>query len=79
MSRPRNWYSLWRLGTVGASLASYMMVHFWVCIFKMAVSVQFWYTPTEISLATLDGQIADPEIAVKFEMRDTFKVHGTQT
>ena len=28
------------------------------------------YTP-KISLATLDGQIVDPKIAVKSEMRDT--------
>ena len=36
------------------------------------------YTPQK-SLATLDGEIVDPEIAVKFEMRDVPKVHGAQT
>ena len=31
------------------------------------------------SLATLDVEIADPEITVKLEMRDVLKVHGEQT
>ena len=31
------------------------------------------------SLATLDGEIADPEITVKLEMRDVLKVHDKQT
>ena len=30
------------------------------------------------SLATLDGEIVDPEITVKLEMRDVLKVHDTQ-
>ena len=32
-----------------------------------------------MSLARLNGQIMDPEIAVKFEMRDARKVRGAQT
>ena len=31
------------------------------------------------SLATLDGEIADPDFTVKFEMRDVLKVHDEQT
>ena len=31
------------------------------------------------SLATLDGEIVDPEIKAKFEMRDVLKVHDAQT
>ena len=37
------------------------------------------YTPHTKSLATLDGEIVDQEIAVKLEMWDVFKVHGVQT
>ena len=29
-------------------------------------------------LATLDGEIVDPEITVKLEMRDVLKVHDAQ-
>ena len=39
----------------------------------------FTYTPTKISLATLDGEIMDPEITVKLEMRDVLKVHHAET
>ena len=35
--------------------------------------------PPQISLATLAGQIVDPVIAMKFEMRDILEVHDTQT
>ena len=31
------------------------------------------------SLATLQGEIVDPEITVKFGTRDALKVHGAQT
>ena len=31
------------------------------------------------SLATLDGEIVDPEITVKLEMQDLLKVHNAQT
>ena len=31
------------------------------------------------SLATLDGEIADPEITVKLEMRDVLKLHDEHT
>ena len=31
------------------------------------------------SLATLDGEIVDPEIAVEIEIWDVLKVHGAQT
>ena len=31
------------------------------------------------SLATLDGEIVDPEITVKLEMLDALKVHDAQT
>ena len=31
------------------------------------------------SLATLDRKIVEPEIAVKFEMRDASKVHAVRT
>ena len=31
------------------------------------------------SLATLDGEIKDPEITMKIEMRDVLKVHHVQT
>ena len=37
------------------------------------------YTPTKKSLATLDGEIVEPEITVKPEMRDVLKVHDAQT
>ena len=37
------------------------------------------YTFTKKSLPTLDGEIADPEITVKLEMRDVLKVHDEQT
>ena len=37
------------------------------------------YTLTKKSLATLDGEIADPEIAVKLEMRDVLNVHDEET
>ena len=30
-------------------------------------------------LATLDGEIVDPEITAKLEMRDVLKVHDAQT
>ena len=30
------------------------------------------------SLATLDGEIVDPEITVKLEMRDVLKIHNAQ-
>ena len=36
------------------------------------------YTLPQNSLATLDGEIVHPEIAVKFEMWDVLKVHGAQ-
>ena len=36
-------------------------------------------TLTKKTLATLDGEIADPEITVKLEMRDVIKVHDEQT
>ena len=34
------------------------------------------YTLPKIILATLDGQIVDPEIAVEPEMCDALKVHA---
>ena len=37
------------------------------------------YTPTKKSLATLDGEIIDPEITVKLEMRDVLELHDAQT
>ena len=37
------------------------------------------YTLPPKSLATLDGEIVDPAIAVKLQMRDVLKVHGAQT
>ena len=36
-------------------------------------------TLTKKSLATLDAENVDPEIAVKLEMLDVFKVHDAQT
>ena len=33
----------------------------------------------KIRLTTFAGQIVDPEIAVKSEMRDTLKIHNAQT
>ena len=36
-------------------------------------------TLTKKSLATLDGEIVDPEITVKLEMRNVLKVHDAQT
>ena len=40
----------------------------------------FWHVNTvPKSLATLDGQIVDSEIALESEMRDAPKVHGAQT
>ena len=42
--------------------------------------VSLIYTCThKKSLATLDGEIVDPEITVKLEMRDVLKVHDAQT
>ena len=38
-----------------------------------------WHTLPKISLATLDAEIVDPEIAVKSEMLDALKVHDVQT
>ena len=37
------------------------------------------HTLTKKRLATLDGEIGDPEIIVKLEMRDVLKVHDAQT
>ena len=37
-----------------------------------------WYTHQK-SLATLDGEIVDPKITIKIEMRNILKVHGVQT
>ena len=37
------------------------------------------HTLTKKSLATLDREIADPEITVKIEMRDVLKVHDEET
>ena len=39
---------------------------------------KYIYTLPKISLATLDGQNANPKIAVESEMRSTLKVHGEQ-
>ena len=36
-------------------------------------------TLTPKSLARRDGEIVDPEIAVKLEMQDVLNVHGPQT
>ena len=36
-------------------------------------------TFTKKSLATLDGEIVDTEIAVKLELRDVLKLHDVQT
>ena len=36
-------------------------------------------TLTEKSLATLDGEIVDPEITIKIKMRDVLKVYDVQT
>ena len=35
--------------------------------------------PHQKSLATLDGEMVDPEITIKLEMRDVLKVHDEQT
>ena len=37
------------------------------------------HTLTKKSLATLDGEIVDPEISIRLEMRDVLKVHHAQT
>ena len=39
----------------------------------------FWKYTRQNSYATLDGEIVDPEITVKLEMRDVLKVHDAQT
>ena len=39
----------------------------------------FLSTLPQKSLATLDGKIVDPEIAVELKMRDVLKVHDAQT
>ena len=50
-------------------------------------SLKLWYIlglfrliiyPPSKSLSTLDGEVVDPEITVKFEMWYVFKVHGVQ-
>ena len=50
----------------------------------MPFTVLEWYylwlnVDSPKSLATLDGEIADPEITVKLEMRDVLKLHDEQT
>ena len=37
------------------------------------------YTLTKKSLATLDGEIVNPEITIKIKMRDVLKVNDVQT
>ena len=41
--------------------------------------IKLQYTPTKKSLATLDGEIVDPEITMKIEMLDVLQVHDVQT
>ena len=48
------------------------------CLKKSGISIVA-YTLTKKSLATLDGDIVDPEITAKLEMQDVLKVHDTQT
>ena len=36
-------------------------------------------TLTKKGLATLDGEIVDPEMTVKFEMRDALKIYDAET
>ena len=44
-----------------------------------ARSICLNYIHSPKSLATFDGKIVDPEIAVKLEISDVLKVHGAQT
>ena len=41
--------------------------------------INSYHTLTKKSLATLDGEIVDTEIAVKLEMRDVLKVHDVRS
>ena len=51
----------------------------YVCIYiYIYIYIIYMYTHQK-SLATLDGEIVDPEITVKVEMRDVLKVHDAQT
>ena len=55
-------------------LSSISMTNYKVIIYNTKRS-----TLPQIRLATLDGDIVDSEIAVKFEMGDALKLHGAQT
>ena len=46
---------------------------------QMPLSMGTNNTPTKKSLATLDGEIVDPEITIKIEMRHVPKAHDVQT
>ena len=46
---------------------------------SVKINIFHVHTLTKKSLATLAGEIADPEITVKLEMRDVIKVHDEQT
>ena len=46
--------------------------------FPILTQITLYYTHQK-SLATLDGEIVDPEITVKLEMRDVPQVHDAQT
>ena len=60
-----------------------IMVMFWPKYFKEVVRngnrYSYWTTLTKKRLETLDGEIVDPEITVKLEMRNVLKVHDAQT
>ena len=52
-------------------------------VFDAIVNLSLFVDPEyilipKIGLATLAGQVVDPESAVKFEMRDALKVPGAQ-
>ena len=45
----------------------------------MSYRNRVYYTLPKKSLATLDGEMVDPKISVKLEMRDALKLQGAQT
>ena len=48
-------------------------------LYSTLITTFLYFTLPQKSLATLDGENVDPEIAVHIEMRDVLKVHGAQT
>ena len=50
-----------------------------LCPYPWSGLYVFWTYTHQKNLATLDGEIVDPEITVKLEVWDLLKVHEAQT